>query len=106
MIRVALIENQIRKEIKVAILAKLAKMAKNGNNNDNNNNINNNGILEKYLGEDALDSLKALNLPNRKSAETKQDKNGNQSQIEAKLDEIINKIKNHTPVSQEIKDKK
>lgn len=68
-------------------------MAKNGNNN---NNINNNGILEKYLGEDALNSLKELKSPNKKSTEMKQDKNGNQSQIEAKLDEIIDKIKNHT----------
>ena len=80
-------------------------MAKNRNNNDNNNNINNNGILEKYLGEEALNSLKELKSPNKKSAETKQDKNGNQSQIEAELGEIINKIKNHTPVSQETKDK-
>lgn len=68
-------------------------MAKNGNNNDNNNNINNNGILEKYLGKDALNSLKALNLPNKKSEKVKHDKNGNQSQIEAKLDEIIGSIK-------------
>lgn len=81
-------------------------MAETKNSNSNNNDINNNGILEKYLGEDALNLLKELKSPNKKSTEMKQDKNGNQSQIEAKLDEIINKIKNHTPVSQEIKDKK
>lgn len=93
LIRAALIQDQIRKDVKVAIFTSLAKMAKNENNNDNNNNINNNGILEKYLGKDALNSLKALNLPNKKSARTEQDKNGNQSQIEAKLDEIIGSIK-------------
>ena len=96
LIRAALIQNQISKEVKVVILTRLAKMAKNENNNDNNNNINNNGILEKYLGEDALNLLKELKSPNKKSTEMKQDKNGNQSQIEAKLDEIIDKIKNHT----------
>ena len=75
-------------------------MAKNRNNNDNNNNINNNAILTKYFGEEALNSL------NKKSAETKQDKNGNQSQIEAKLDEIIESIKKHIEDNQGTKNKK
>lgn len=104
LIRAALIQNQISKEVKVVILTRLAKMAKNGNNN---NNINNNGILEKYLGKDALNSLKALELPNKELVKTKQDKNHKQSQIKEKdLSEIIKNIKNHTPVSQETKDKK
>ena len=82
-------------------------MAKNRNNNDNNNNINNNGILEKYLGKDALNSLKALELPNKESAKTKQDKNHKQSQIKEKdLSEIIENIKNHTPDNQRTKDEK
>ena len=107
LIRAALIQNQISKEVKVVILARLAKMAKNWNNNDNNNNINNNGILEKYLGKDALNSLKALELPNKESAKTKQDKNHKQSQIKEKdLSEIIKNIKNHTPVNQWTEDKK
>lgn len=96
LIRAALIQNQISKEVKVVILTKLAKMAKTENSNSNNNDNNNNAVLTEYFGKDALDSLKALNLPNKKSTEMKQDKNGNQSQIEAKLDEIIDKIKNHT----------
>lgn len=78
-------------------------MAKNRNNN---NNINNNAVLTEYFGKDALDSLKALNLPNRKSARTEQDKNGNQSQIEAKLDEIIESIKKHIEDNQGTKNKK
>jgi hypothetical protein len=104
LIRAALIQDLISKEVKVVILTSLAKMAKNGNNN---NNINNNGILEKYLGKDALNSLKALELPNKESVKTKQDKNHKQSQIKEKdLSEIIKNIKNHTPVNQGTKNKK
>lgn len=105
LIRAALIQNQISKEVKVVILTKLAKMAKTENSNSNNNDNNNNAVLTEYFGKDALDSLKALNLPNKKSARTEQDKNGNQSQIEAKLDEIIGSIKSTLQIIKELRTK-
>lgn len=80
-------------------------MAKTENSNSNNNDNNNNAVLTEYFGKDALDSLKALNLPNKKSARTEQDKNGNQSQIEAKLDEIIGSIKSTLQTIKELRTK-
>lgn len=104
LIRAALIQNQISKEVKVAIFTRLAKMAKNGNNNNNNNN---NDILKEYLGEEALGLLQALELSDKKSAKTKHDKNHKQSQIKEKdLNKIIESIKKHIANNQKIDDKK
>ena len=107
LIREALIQNQIGNGIKGNILIQLAVMARNENNNDSSNNA----ILKEYLGEEAPNLLKKLEFLCKESEISEYFKNPveyikNHEKLWLKgkdFYEIIDKIKNHTPVSQKTK---